>query len=152
MTLAPAVLDDFLAFAAAFGLVLYLWQAEAFGGACRREAGRFVHRVAGVSVPRGNGKSFAGALVGFWRPLCGPPVQDIISAALDYDGAKVVLEHARAIIRGHPTLAEAVDVQAGGLLVPSTGSRWTITSREHNGVARPASRLGDLRRVRLGQG
>jgi hypothetical protein len=61
VTLAPAVLDDFLAFAAAFGIVLYPWQAEAFGAACRREAGRFVHRIAAVSVPRGNGKSYAGA-------------------------------------------------------------------------------------------
>ena len=82
-------------------------------------------------MPRGNGKSFGGAGVGLWRLLCGPPVQDIISAALDFDGARVVLDHARSIIRSHPALAEAVEVQANGLLVPSTGSRWTITSREH---------------------
>jgi phage terminase large subunit-like protein len=58
-------------------------------------------------------------------------VQDIISAALDYDGAKVVLDHARSIIRGHPALSEAIEVQANGLLVPATGSRWTVTSRDH---------------------
>jgi phage terminase large subunit-like protein len=131
MILAPALLDDFLAFAAAFGLVLYPWQAEAFGAACRREGGRFVHRVAGVSVPRGNGKSWAAAGVGIWRLICGKPPQDIICAALDYEGAKVVLHHARSIVRGHPALADAVEVQAGGLLVPSTGSRLTVTSREH---------------------
>lgn len=131
MTLAPALLDSFLAFAAAFGLVLYPWQAEAFGTACRREGGRFVHRVAAVSVPRGNGKSYAGAGVGVWRLLCGRPPQDIISAALDLEGARVVLDHARTIIRGHPALEGAIEVQANGLLVPETGSRWTITSREH---------------------
>jgi phage terminase large subunit-like protein len=118
----PALLDDLLAFAAAFAITLYPWQIEAFGAACRREGGRFVHRLAGISVPRGNGKSFAGSVVGLWRLLCGPPVQDIISAALDYDGAKVVLDHARSIVRGHPALSEAIEVQA---------SRWTVTSRDH---------------------
>ena len=34
-------------------------------------------------------------------------------------------------MRGHPALAQAVEVQANALIVPSTGSRWTITSREH---------------------
>src|SRR5439155_24746693 len=97
MNLAPALLDDFLAFARAFGLVLYLGQQEAFGAACQREEGRFLHRLAGISVPRGNGKSYAGAGVGIWRLMCGKPPQDIICAALDYEGAKVVLHHARAI-------------------------------------------------------
>ncbi len=129
--LASALLDDFLAFARAFGLVLYLWQQEAFGAACRRDAGGFVHRVAGISVPRGNGKSYGSAKVGIWRLLCGKPPQDIICAALDFEGAKVVLHHARAIIRSHPALADAIEVQASGLLVPSTGSRLTVTSREH---------------------
>jgi phage terminase large subunit-like protein len=131
MTLTPAILDNLLAFAAAFAIQLYPWQVEAFGEACRREGGRFVHRLAGISVPRGNGKSYAGAVVGLWRLLCGLPVQDIISAALDFDGAKVVLDHARAIVRGHAALADAIEVQANGLVVPATGSRWTVTSRDH---------------------
>src|SRR5438034_33340 len=102
MNLAPAVLEDFLVFAAAFGIVLYPWQVEAFGAACRRQAGRFAHRLAGISVPRGNGKSFGVSTAGLWRLLCGKPPQDIICAALDFEGAKVVLEHARTIVRGHP--------------------------------------------------
>src|SRR5262249_25829151 len=79
--LAPAVLDDVLAFARAFGLGLYAWQQSAFGAACQRESGRFVHRLAGISVPRGNGKSFGGAVVGLWRLLCGKPPPDILTAA-----------------------------------------------------------------------
>jgi len=127
----PALLDDLLAFAAHFGVSLYDWQREAFGAACERVDGRFRYRLAGISVPRGNGKSYAGAVCGLWRLLAGPAPQDIISAALDFDGAKVVLDHARRIVRGNKTLAKAIEVQAGGLIVPSTGSRWTITSREH---------------------
>ena len=36
-----------------------------------------VHRLAAVSVPRGIGKSWAGAVVGLWRLLCGVAPQDI---------------------------------------------------------------------------
>src|SRR5437016_10700612 len=129
--MAPAVLEDVLAFAEAFGVRLYDWQREAFAEACQREHGRFLRRLAGISVPRGNGKSFGGAVVGLWRLLCGPPPQDIISAALDYDGARVVLDHARRIVRDNTALSQAVEVQANALLVPATGSRWTITGREH---------------------
>jgi len=137
VNLAPALLHDVLAFAERFGVVLYPWQREAFAAACRRGAGRFVHRPAGASVPRGNGKCYGGSLVGalavvgLWRLLCGRPPQDIISAALDLDGSRIVPDHARGIIRGRPGLAGAVEVQANSLLVPSTRSRWTITGREH---------------------
>src|SRR5439155_17329010 len=131
LTAAPPHLDNVLALAGRFGVQHYPWQRQAFAAACRREGGRFLHRLAGISVPRGNGKSYGGAVVGLWRLFCGKPSQDIISAALDYEGAKVVLDHARSIVRGHPALAGAVEVRADGLLVPSTGSRWTVTSREH---------------------
>src|SRR5215813_8780921 len=94
MKLATNTTESILAFAKMFGLVLYPWQQKAFGTACRREGGHFVYRVAGISVPRGNGKSFGGAVLGLWRLLAGPPPQDILSAALDLDGAKVVLDHA----------------------------------------------------------
>ncbi len=126
-----AVVDDVLAFAAHFGLNLYQWQRDALGDACQRTKGQFRYRLAGISVPRGNGKTYASAIAGLWQLLSGPTPQDIISAALDLDGAKVVLDHARGIIRGNPELVKAIEVQAGALIVPATGSRWTIASREH---------------------
>ena len=129
--LSRAVLDQFTAFTDHFGIDLFPWQREAFSTATARRRGRFVHRLAGISVPRGDGKSFAGAAVGVWRLLAGPEPQDIISAALDVDGARIVLNHARAIIGAHPDLDRAIETRAHSLLVPATGSRWTVTSREH---------------------
>ena len=123
--------DDFLAFAEHFALPLYPWQREAFGTATRRHDGRFVHRLAGVSVPRGNGKSYAAAAVCLWRLVCGPPPQEVLSVALDLDGAKVVLDHARAAVRTSAALAQVIDTRADALLVPATGSRWLVRSRQH---------------------
>lgn len=77
------VLEDVTAFAAAFGIQIYDWQREAFGTVCRRKGGRFVYRLAGVSFPRGNGKSFGAAVVGLWRLLSGPPPQDVLGCALE---------------------------------------------------------------------
>src|SRR5439155_5106246 len=113
------VVDDLLAFCARFGIDLFGWQRTAFGQACERVDGRFRYRLAGVSAPRGNGKSYAGAAVGLWRLLVAPPPADQLSVALDLDGARIVLAHAKAIIRNNPQLAAAIEVQANGLLVPS---------------------------------
>ena len=82
-------------------------------------------------MSRGQGKSYAASVVAIWRLLCGPAPADLISCALDSDGAKVVLDHAKRIVRGNPTLAKAIEIRAGELVGPSTGSRWTIVSREH---------------------
>ena len=132
-SLSPAVIESFTTFCDHFRIPLFPWQREAFGLALAREGGRFLNRVAGISVPRGNGKSYGGSAAGLWRLVVGRPGSDLISAALDYDGAKIVLEHARDTIRDRPALAELIEVQAGGLLLPATGSRWTVVSREHTG-------------------
>src|SRR5262245_17532055 len=125
------VRDDVVAFAKFARVQLYPWQVAAFSEACARVGGRFRHRLAGVSVPRGNGKSYAAALVGLWRLFTGPPGQDVLSVALDYAGAKVSLDHGRSILRGCPTLRDVVEQRADGFVVPSTGSRWEVKPAEH---------------------
>jgi phage terminase large subunit-like protein len=123
--------EDFLAFCAEFGVRLFDWQREAFGEATRREGGRFVHPLAGVSIARGNGKSFGSAAVGTWRLFCGPPPQTVLSTALDFDGAKILLDHGKRIVRGHAELDAAADIRADSIVIQSTGSRWLVRSREH---------------------
>ncbi len=123
---ADVIREDFLAFCDHLGIKLYPWQQEAFGEATRREGGRFKYRVAGISVPRGNGKSLAGALVGEWG-LIRKRGAHVLSAALGLDGARVVLDYARADFRNR----RGIEVRANSILVPSTDGKWTVTSREH---------------------
>jgi phage terminase large subunit-like protein len=123
--------EDFLVFCETFGVSLFAWQKEAFGEATRREAGRFVHPLGGISVPRGNGKSYGAAAVGCWRLICGRAPQLVLSAALDYEGARVVLDHAKRLVQRHADLDAAVEIRADSLWVPSTDSRWLVRSREH---------------------
>src|SRR5690349_14046878 len=105
----------FLEFCARLAIPLFDWQREAFGAATRRDGSRFVTPLVGISAPRGDGKSHGSAAVGLWRLVCGNAGVDIISSALDAAGARVVLDHARAIVRDDASLAGAIDVQANGL-------------------------------------
>lgn len=125
------VRESFLAFCDWLKIPLFDHQREDFGEAGRREAGRFVYRLAGISWPRGDGKSLGSADFAIWRLLCGEPGADIVSVALDLDGAGVTMEHARRRVRSCQELQAAIDVRANALLVRETGSRWTIASREH---------------------
>lgn len=123
---AELIRENFLAYSDYMNITLYDWQKEAFSEATRRENGKFVYRIAGISVPRGNGKSRAGAFMGEWA-LTRKPYAHVLSAALDLDGTRVVMNYAREDFRHK----RGVDVMANAILIPSTGSRWTITSREH---------------------
>jgi Phage Terminase len=130
--LAKAIGEDFGLFCATFDLGLYEWQQAAFTeGACRRMAERFVTPLSGVSVPRGNGKSDGAARVVAWRFRFGPQPQTALSVGLMTEGAKVIVNHARRIFRAHPLLGEGVEERADGFVIPATGSRWIIRSRDH---------------------
>jgi phage terminase large subunit-like protein len=121
----------FLEFATRFNLRLFPWQVEAFGEATRRAGDRFVHSLSGISAPRGDGKSYPCGGVMIWRMVAGRPHCDGVMSALDRDGAKIVLDHARTIIRRDPSLDEAIVVRSDGLYYPTADSRVTIASREH---------------------
>lgn len=123
---ASTVRESFLVWCDAFGVQLYDWQEEAFGEALRREHGRFKYRVAAISVPRGNGKSYAGAAVGAWM-MTRKPRAHVLSSALGLESAAVVLNYGRDFFREQ----SGVELMANAIRIPSTGSRWTITSREH---------------------
>ena len=127
----PDLGESFLAWADTYGVPLFDLQREAFGAATRRGGGKFVHPLGGISVPRGDGKSYGTAAVGCWRFKAGPQPQLVLSAALDYEGGKVVMDHAKTILRRHPDLAEGVEIRADSIIIPATGSRWLVRSREH---------------------
>jgi hypothetical protein len=52
--------ESFTSFCDHFRIPLFSHHREDFGDALRRDNGRFVHRLVGISWPRGDGKSLAG--------------------------------------------------------------------------------------------
>lgn len=128
---AKALAEDFLAWADYYDQDLFAWSREAFGGATRRLNGQFVHRLGGISAPRGNGKSYGAAAVAAWRFRFGPQPQLIVSCALDFEGAKVCLDAGKRILRRHPDLEAGVEFLADEIRLKATGSRWLVRSRDH---------------------
>jgi len=123
-------LESPVAFADAVHVRLYGWQADVLARGFRREQGRFGRPIVGVSLPRGDGKTWLASYSGSWRFVCGRAPQHILSAALDYEGARLTVRYARGFLSELVERGEVVE-RANGFVIPTTGSVWQITSREH---------------------
>lgn len=86
-------------------------------------------------MTRGTGKSWGSGGVGSWRLVFGPSGSLILSTALDYEGGRVVMTHAKTMPRARGLDKNLVDIRADELINTANGKRWIIRSRDH-----PASR------------
>lgn len=66
-----ALAEDLIAFCDAFRIGLFDWQREDFRRALKRDNGRFIYRIVGISVRRGYGKMHGTAASGVWRLISG---------------------------------------------------------------------------------
>jgi hypothetical protein len=128
-----AMQADPVAFITAFDQPPWEFQAQILRQVAERnEAGKFVHRIAVVSLPRQNGKSTLGAWLALWRLYCDPLEQEIVSVALDRDGARIILGDARRIVRNSNILYSLLD--DNGLTRSEIrlrdGGRWMIRSSD----------------------
>lgn len=124
------VREDPVAFAELVGVELWDWQKDVLRAALRRRNGVFVRPVVALSWPRGDSKTYLSGLVGAWRLVVGPVPGEVLSAALDTEGAKLTVRYGRQFLRPFVESGEVLE-RADGFEVPATGSRWTITSRDH---------------------
>jgi hypothetical protein len=102
----PAPMVLFLAFCDRFNIPLFDWQREAFGGATERQGDRFLHPLAGVSMPRGDGKSFGSAAVGIWRLVTSSTKCRILTAALDLGGTRRAPRSLRSVCAVGPLVQQ----------------------------------------------
>lgn len=122
---------SFPEFCARFDISLFPHQAEDFGEVTERVNDRFKYPLAGVSWPRGDGKTEGLAATGLWRLVTSGKRVLVLSVALDTKGAEIILQYAGRLVRQHPVLASAVRIHSNRLELPATGSEWVIRLREH---------------------
>ena len=99
--------------------------------ATRREDGKFAHRLACISMPRQNSKTTMSCWVALWRLYCDPEPQEIVSVALDREGARIILDDARRIIRNSDVLYSLLDADGltrSEIRLAEDGGRWVIKS------------------------
>lgn len=125
---------DPVLFVRAFDRDPWPYQADILRQVVERDAaGRFVSRLAVVSMPRQNGKTTLSAWLALWRLYCDPGGQEIISVANDRAQAGIILNDARRIIRNSGVLYSLLsdwgltrnEIRLGD------GNRWLIKSSEH---------------------
>lgn len=128
---------DALGFCSTAGIRLYDWQKRQLKALTAFDAdSRPLYSVAGVSVPRGNGKTFLAAAFGLWRFAVAAP-GDTLAASLGRDQAARMLRYVKAMVAGSRDLQRLVIVRREHLELRSTPYRFEIISREKMAARSP---------------
>jgi phage terminase large subunit-like protein len=89
------------------------------------------YRTAFVSMPRRGGKSTLAAGIGLWLLVADDePGAYVVSAAANREQARVVFDQAARMVEASPALSALVQVYRSELVIPSTGSRYKVLSRD----------------------
>ncbi|MGH8695709.1 MAG: terminase large subunit domain-containing protein, partial [Burkholderiales bacterium] len=115
-------------------LQLATWQrTEIIGplfGTIRKDRLR-QYRSAFVSLPRRNGKSSLAAGIALYLLIADDePGAYVVSAAANREQARVVFDVAAKMVEASPALSAMCQVYRGEIVVPSTGSRYKVLSRD----------------------
>jgi phage terminase large subunit-like protein len=115
-------------------LRLVPWQRheiiEPLFGTLRRDGLR-QYRTAFVTLPRRNGKSVLGAAIGLYLLAAdNEPGAQVVSAAANREQARVVFDQAAKMVEASPSLSALCQVYRSEIVIPSTGSRYKVVSRD----------------------
>src|SRR5262245_49456218 len=115
-------------------LVLAPWQRRQiitplFG--TLRDDGLRRYRSAFVTMPRRNGKSVLAASIALYLLFADDePGSYVVSAAANREQARVVFDAAARMVEAAPALSAMGQVYRGEIVIPSTGSRYKVLSRD----------------------
>ena len=96
-----------------------------------RKDGLRRYRTAFVSMPRRNGKSSMAAGIALYLLVADDePGSYVVSAAANREQARVVFDQAAKMVEVSPALSAMAQVYRGEIVIPSTGSRYKVLSRD----------------------
>jgi phage terminase large subunit-like protein len=96
-----------------------------------RPDGRRQYRTAFVTMPRRNGKSSIAAGIALYLLVADDePGSYVVSAAANREQARVVFDQAAKMVEASPALSAMCQVYRGEIVIPGTGSRYKVLSRD----------------------
>jgi phage terminase large subunit-like protein len=96
-----------------------------------RKDGLRRYRSAFVTMPRRNGKSSLAAGIALYLLFADDePGSYVVSAAANREQARVVFDQAAKMVEASPALSAMAQVYRGEIVIPSTGSRYKVLSRD----------------------
>lgn len=115
-------------------LRLELWQKFVFGsvfGWKRAETGLRRFRTVYCQIPRKNGKSTVGAVIGNYMMVAdGEPGAEVVSAATTRDQARIIFDYAKAMVRSQPALKKRLGVLTRNIHDIQTSSKFEPVSAD----------------------
>lgn len=107
------------------------WQANLFRDLLeRRPDGRRRHRRGLVGMPRKNGKSLLGSVLGIYGLMLDEPGAEVYSVAGSKEQARIVFGEAKKMVESDPELSEALTIYKNAIEFTANGSVWRVLSAE----------------------
>jgi phage terminase large subunit-like protein len=83
-----------------------------------------------VLMPRKNGKSALGSVIGLYGLILGPKGNECYSVAAEKEQARIVFSDARRMIEASPELSALTKLYRDAIELPSMGSVYRVMSAE----------------------
>ena len=111
-------------------LVLRGWQRSLLEHMFAVEGSGYRHQSQLVLVPRKNGKSALGSVIGLYGLIVGPSGAEVYSVAAEKEQARIVFADARRMIEASPELSAVTKLYRDAIELPSLNSVYRVMSAE----------------------
>jgi phage terminase large subunit-like protein len=111
-------------------LVLRDWQRSLLEHMFAAEVGGYRHQSQLVLMPRKNGKSALGSVIGLYGLILGPKGAECYSVAAEKEQARIVFQDARRMIEASPELSAVTKLYRDAIELPSFNSVYRVMSAE----------------------
>jgi phage terminase large subunit-like protein len=124
------ITKDTIAGKAGQRMVLRGWQVSLLEHMFAFEDGGFRHTSQYVSMPRKNGKSALGSIIGVYGLILGGGGSEVFSVAAEKEQARIVFSDAKRIIEASPELSAITKLYRDAIELPKLGSVYRVVSAE----------------------
>ena len=111
-------------------LVLRPWQVSMLEHMFAYENGGYRHQSQLILMPRKNGKSAVGSLIGVYGLILGGGGSEVFSVAAEKQQARIVFEDAKRIVEASPELSAITKLYRDAIELPKLNSVYRVMSAE----------------------
>jgi len=124
------VTKDSVAGRAGSPLVLREWQSALLTRLFAWDDEGLRHRISLVGMPRKNGKSALGSVLGLYSLILGPKGAEVYSVAAEKEQARIVFQDAKRTVESSPELSGITKLYRDAIELPSFNSVYRVLSAE----------------------
>jgi phage terminase large subunit-like protein len=124
------ITKDSVAGSAGGPLILRDWQKTLLEHLFAWDDDGLRHRISLVGMPRKNGKSALGSVLGLYSLILGPRGAEVYSVAAEKEQARIVFQDAKRTVEASPELSAITKLYRDAIELPSFNSVYRVLSAE----------------------